>query len=286
MSSASSNSNDPVICKTVIDYEEYIKLKKLESKERDFWRAKTEELKEKVVPSEPPSLPSSEDTIQTGSGLTDLALSTIKSALRSLYEEYQTELVKILTKVLEDKLNDFLSSYGKKVVPIKSKNQTGKGDLVEIPAGEVPPTESLDTNLLNIEKASTNTRQASQQQHEGDKEKILESIPSLFKKKANILLHHFYANPMSVSWDTAGNLFVTGTNIPGSNIYEIFPALYKNTDHSSLKGFYTLLTYILSSGLGHLIKQGKVKGLSRKRKLNLPPIDHGDKKWYKLAKMT
>lgn len=287
MTSASSNSNDQIICKTLIDYEEYVKLKKLEGKQQDFFKAKTEELKNKIQPTEnveSKSEVTNEETSQTGNGLTDFALNSLKSTIRSLYEEYQKELIAILSKIIEDKINDFLRSYGKKLSTVKTKNQTGKGDLVVLPP--VPIEEdNTNTKLLNIEKATTNSYQKSQQQHEGDEEKVLANIPSNYLNKAKKLLNFIYHNPLSLSWDTDGVLTLHGTNIPGSNIYELFPALYKNQDPSNLTGFYSLLTYILSSGLGALIVNGKVKGLSRKRKLfNVPKIDHEEKYWYKLSK--
>lgn len=284
MSSASSNSNDQVICKTLIDYEEYLKLKKLEGKQQDFYKAKTEELKKKIEPINPPNIESStEQTQQSGSGLTDFALSTLKSTIRSLYEEYQKELISILSKIIEEKINEFLESYGKKLTNVKKKTQTGRGDLVVIPP-LMTEEDNTNTKLLNIEKTTTNTFQKSQQQHEGDEEKILTNIPSNFTSKAKKLLHFIYANPLSLSWDTDGVVTLHGTNIPGSNIYEIFPALYKKQDPTDLAGFFSVVTFLLSSGLGHLIESGKVKGLIRKRKLNIPSFDHKEKYWYKLVK--
>lgn len=284
MSSASSNSNDPVICKTVIDYEEYQKLKKLESKEREYYKAKTEELKEKVIgndkvtQSKDEASPETTQTIQEGSGLTDFAINTVKSAIRSIFDDLQTNLIETLTQVIENKLSSFYQA---------KFQQTGKGDLVQLPADDLPESDNSNTSLLNVnvEKAliSSHSKHPNHSYSQNELEKLMQHVPSNLKKRARKLLHFIGSHPLALSWDTNGTVTLNGVTIPGSNFYDIFSALYQDKTYPDLKGFYSVVTFILSSGQGNLIKAGKTKGLSRKRKLNLPPIDHNEKKWYKLT---
>lgn len=288
-SAATSKSNFPIICKILIDNEEYDKLKRIENRQNLAYSHQKSALEESLPQVGAGLKVDSVESVtsQKGSGW-NLGFSGAKDFLASLFEDFQNKLITLITKLLEDKLNEHLKQYGKKITSTKkTEPQTGSGsDLVSIPAGTLPRETGGHMPLGTSEFVKS----TSQQQDNSDLNKLLLKVPKKFKKKAHILLKFFYENPMDVTWDSKGVVTVNDVIIPNSNIFTLFPALYKNKFDISEPGLHSLTTYLSSSGLGNLFKNGKTVGLTRKksyrvlRKLTKQQLKklHRDSSWYKM----
>lgn len=282
---ASSSSNCPIIVKIVVDTDEFNRLKKRET------FANTAFLKQKSALKYPdPVVPKQTGTgskVQTGTGTKDqegsgwtLGLTGLKDILSSLFADFQSKTLALISNLLEAKLNDHLKKFGKQLTSIK-ENQSGRGsDLVETPALTLPPKPSLLPLITG-----QIIQQKSQQQPDVDRHKLLKLVPKNFRNRAGLLLDFLYDNPTDVTWDKHGVVTIQGLSIPQSNIFTLFRALYGKKDavNDSMHGLYTLTTFLISAGLGRLFNAGKTKGVLRRRKKTYEFSKYKKYSWKKLA---
>lgn len=85
-----------------------------------------------------------------------------------------------------------------------------------------------------------------------DEQKLLALIQKSHVKNAKILLKEFDKRTNELTWNSSGVLFINQTSIPQSNIYLLFPLLFKKKANS-LPGFKELLEKIYDMGLDDLI---------------------------------
>ena len=98
-----------------------------------------------------------------------------------------------------------------------------------------------------------------------DQKKLLTIVPKQFKKKATSLLKCFDERPNEVTWDSSGNIYLDEQSLPNSNVFELFPYLYRKRSKKSLQGLNDFVLKIQSMGLGHLINTSvKVKSSDEK----------------------
>lgn len=93
-------------------------------------------------------------------------------------------------------------------------------------------------------------------------------------------MRHFLSNPLEVNWSSDGILTIEGTQISDSNIYVVFPQLYKLKPNYKLSGLLTLQNYIFSSGLSKLVRIAASKHLVRPQDSNLKYEKSSDDLWY------
>ena len=113
-----------------------------------------------------------------------------------------------------------------------------------------------------------------------DQSKLLTCIPKQFKQKASTLLKCFDERPNEITWDSTGNIYLDEQSLPNSNIFEVFPYLYRKRSKKSLQGLNDFILKIQSMGLGHLIYASvKVKAPAEKSTSNEKSLNP----WWYLA---
>ena len=88
-----------------------------------------------------------------------------------------------------------------------------------------------------------------------DEVHLLKTIAPKFRRQAQILLKEFDKRPNQITWTGDGTLLIDQVSIPKSNIFVIFPLLFKASKRAiQLPGFEDLVLKINEIGLDHLIK--------------------------------
>jgi hypothetical protein len=259
---ATSSSKDPIVMKVMVDYQHYEKLleaEKFQNKYNDKvirnmvhktdvldTKAETSSKEDQVPSSETPD----EKEIQTGSGVT-------------AYDE-KTELSSLVRSAIKEEFSNLFKEHLSAIANV-NKEQTGRG------VGDLKPPKVETAYVTDHEPlpgTSVNEKSIDKLITEVDVAQLLSKIPSSCQESAKTLISFFLENPNGVSWDDNGIITVDDVTIPNSNINEILPQLYAKTPKSNLPGYVTLVTYIFTSGLQHLIKAKKFQHFSRKRPLN------------------
>ncbi len=88
---------------------------------------------------------------------------------------------------------------------------------------------------------------------------MLKLIPKGNKKPAKLLLNEFNARGNELTWNSNGTLFINQVSIPGSNMYFLFPLLFKKKRSSDLPGLVQLISKINDMGLGDFINNTQLK---------------------------
>ena len=134
-------------------------------------------------------------------------------------------------------------------------------------ANTVPPIHFTQTRIKNDDNDSF------------DESRLLKTIPPRHRYQAQILLHQFNQRGTELTWNSDGIIFVDQTSIPQSNIFVLFPYLFKMKHPKDLPGFEDFVKKIEEMGLGHLIiKNGRSK---RSQQMNLnSTLKQSDNWWY------
>ena len=104
-------------------------------------------------------------------------------------------------------------------------------------------------------------------------------MPSSFKEKARELLKKIEDNPEQLTFSTDGIVYVNKTSIPNSDIFYLFPYLFKSRRPKNLEGFEDFLNQIEEMGLSHLIKSS-VPTHTRNKILDITSASSGPNWWY------
>jgi hypothetical protein len=78
-------------------------------------------------------------------------------------------------------------------------------------------------------------------------------VPKGHKKNAKILLNEFDQRGSELTWNSDGVIFINQVSVPGSNIFEIFPFVFKSFKPKSVPGLLEFVTKIEEMGLQNLI---------------------------------
>ena len=76
-----------------------------------------------------------------------------------------------------------------------------------------------------------------------------------YRRQAATLLHQFDTRGNELTWNSNGTIFIDQTSIPNSDIYVLFPYLFKQKHPKHLSGFDDFINKIKDMGLDHLILQ-------------------------------
>jgi hypothetical protein len=116
-----------------------------------------------------------------------------------------------------------------------------------------------------------------------DLQQLLIHVPKNKKKKAIELLHQIEQRPSELTFDSSGAILIDGVGIPASNIFLLFPLLFKK-DKVLLSGHSEFVNKLKEMKLQHLISnessrkkkdEMKIGGTSSENVLN--------KYWYYLG---
>jgi len=86
-----------------------------------------------------------------------------------------------------------------------------------------------------------------------DENRLVGLVPNNQKKKAKELLKQIDENGHLITFNSSGVLFLNGISIPNSNIFEIFPMLFKISKPSNTPGLLDIIKQIDSMKLSYLI---------------------------------
>lgn len=86
-----------------------------------------------------------------------------------------------------------------------------------------------------------------------DENQLLALIPKKFQKNAKILLKEFDERGQELTWNSSGTVFVNQVSLPGSNIFVLFPLLFKKNHYENYSGFKDFVQKIHDMGLSDLI---------------------------------
>ena len=86
-----------------------------------------------------------------------------------------------------------------------------------------------------------------------DEKRLLSFIPIKYKKNARELLKQFNSRGSELNWDTAGVIYINGNAIPNSDIFLLFPYLFRAKRPKKLNGFDDFVAQIIEMGLNNLL---------------------------------
>lgn len=261
-----------VICKVLIDQDEYLKLKDFEHQIQELNHKKK---KIEILPTNPInqhgegiSLPI-EDTIENSSFsiTTDNTLNNI---------HFNDHIINIITKTVPDNVfNIFKNSHFLNNTENNTNcEQSGKG----FEDTQRPLTEYTTLDVIPPPSAEIVTVK-SQLQDQSDNKKLLSTVPTKFHSNASKLLEAIKLFPMEISFNSNGELFIDSKNIPNANFFQIFPALYQKS-HKFINGLSETITKLSSLNLNHLFRKGMLKVLKRPKKCIHSLCVH-DKNYFK-----
>ena len=88
-----------------------------------------------------------------------------------------------------------------------------------------------------------------------DEKQLLLLVPKGMKKNAKKLLRAFDERPNELTWSSDGIIYINQVAVPRSNIFTLFPILFKKTRHSNLIGEEDFLQKIKEMYLTYLIEK-------------------------------
>lgn len=266
--------------KILIDIDEYQKLISLRdhlNKQEDKINARLEKeattnlgessktLQDKFIP-EPVGEAAGE---QSGSGNTSSKSSISDALIKSV-----TDLV---TKQLQSQFQ---------LIPLPHNSQEGSGANDLISQFPEPIDENVDKPIELM--PTTSIVHKSDLSNHFEDESLLKLIPNKFKERAKSLLIQLQKHPSDITWTSNGTIFLGQNSLPNSNIFDLFPKLFKPLPHPE-KTIYLLeiATTIATLGLGKYINQKLISGLTRKVPLKnseqLKTKINSTKHWYYLG---
>ena len=80
-------------------------------------------------------------------------------------------------------------------------------------------------------------------------------IPRRYREKARLLLKEFSSRGNELTWSTDGIIYIDQVAIPSTDIYVLFPYLFRAKKPKDLFGFEDFVEKINCMGLNHLIYQ-------------------------------
>lgn len=86
-----------------------------------------------------------------------------------------------------------------------------------------------------------------------DCQKVLKKVPKTSESKARILLEKIGQRPNDITFDSKGVLYINQESIPDSNVFVIFPYLFKQRVKKKIPGLMDFVQKITEMNLGHLI---------------------------------
>jgi len=120
-------------------------------------------------------------------------------------------------------------------------------------------------------------------------EKLIESVSPHLRPKAQSLLMQLKNFPETIHFNSQGNIVIDNETLDDSNIYKIFPLLFKPTNYAKQPYLQTVVSELATLGLSHLISRYYSAGLLPKGKYHVENRTDLHKKikqlgseWYKL----
>jgi len=121
-------------------------------------------------------------------------------------------------------------------------------------------------------------------------ERLLTSVPPFRRPKAKTLLNSLKQHSDIIRFDSGGTIYLNDEPLDNSNIYNLFPLLFKPAQYSKHPHLQDLVNEIATVGLGHLISRFYSAGITPRGQTNIPERSkiHRELKslghhWYKMS---
>lgn len=114
----------------------------------------------------------------------------------------------------------------KKLQEQLSVNQLGEGQNNDL-SPPVPVPEKNRPDFINSHNPFDVTIEKDDENTKYDEKELLTFVPKNCYTKAKALLEKLEENPHIISWNSSGTLFIRANSIPHSDIFKLFPALFK-----------------------------------------------------------
>lgn len=251
------------IFKILIDFDEYLKLMTL----KEVVKKQEEELKKhyetkSIAPSASKLISNDKikDETKIGSGAETSQVSTSDD-----FNLNRSNLIQEITAEVTKNIQNF---YHLKPISAAVK-QEGSGAEDLIPQDPIPiPNDNpifAPVEHVEIHKSRLND--------DFDVKKLLDLVPAENLEKAETLLKKLEDFPNELTWDSSGTIYIDQKSLPESNIYDLFPLLFKKVAYvHKVINLREVASKISSLGLGYLINSRLTSGLSRKR----PLLNHNE----------
>lgn len=234
---------------------ELMKYKDMHSNaENSHLQTKVTDLEKKLrqhsaVTTEPlnPSEAQTSDGGQVGSGSRDINLSS--------EDQFKNKLFTVFKSFMESQQNQFgagLDTTPLLAVPIheeplgsSAEFSSNKHSVLESEANQEPQENSTNTVLDTF------------------RDRLLNSVPASQKAKACQLLDELKKFSSDIAFEPSGAVKLNNQELPESNIFNIFPLLYKPIkNYEENLGLAQIVDEITSLGLGHLILRHYTLGIT------------------------
>ena len=117
----------------------------------------------------------------------------------------------------------------------------------------LPSIATAEKNITHFPSTSFNVQVLKNDLNDSfDEEKLLALIPASQKKNAKTLLQQFNIRSNELTWNSSGTIFINQIAIPSSNIFVLFPLLFKKSP-PNLKCLLDFADKIYDMGLSDLI---------------------------------
>jgi len=248
------------IFKILIDFDEYLKLMTL----KEIVKKQEEELKKHYeTKSSPSSQPVQNLKFKTES-VPNISKDESKSGAGDIKPNFdKADLIKHITAEVTKTIENYYNL--KPESSAITQEGSGAEDLINsdpIPIKNdnpiFPPVEHVE-----IKKSRMND--------DFDQKKLIDTIPAEHLEKAELLLKKLEDFPNDLTWDTSGTIYIDQKSLPESNIYNLFPILFKKVPNANkILNLKEVASKIASLGFGYLINSRLTSGLNRKK----PLINH------------
>lgn len=197
-----------------------------------------------------------------------------RSEKLSLYEKKYAHQLKDEVKPLSNENKIEESNTIEQVEKDSDKNdQVGEGgsDLIEVP---IDPSLEIEQDLPKRYNEPTSAPSShlvlhkSKQSSQETDQTLINLTPQRFRDRASKLLTALISFPDTITWSDTGFVSINHESLPNSNIYEIFPKLFKYVKNpEKIFGLPEVITEIATLGLGSLINRNYLTGMSRTHKI-------------------
>ena len=106
-------------------------------------------------------------------------------------------------------------------------------------------------------------------------------VPSRHRRQASVLLREFDKRGNELTYNSNGTIFIDQTSIPQSDIFRLFPYLFKQKHPRDLNGFEDVQKKIEEMGLDHLILKKRTVKAKPSAATN-PESKSSDDNWWLL----
>ena len=113
-----------------------------------------------------------------------------------------------------------------------------------------------------------------------DQKRLLKFVPKSYKEKARLLLSKIEESPEQLTFSSDGVIYINKTSIPNSDIFYLFPYLFKSRHPQNLEGFEDFKNQINEMGLTHLTNASMHKSSISKIPIIDPSIEKNPNWWY------